>query len=57
MRDKLLTISKDPLIKAIYKTRENVNAKLERVWKATQAEAIANAEFKFSSKPFSIREA
>ena len=44
MRDKLLTISKDPSIKAIYKTRENVNAKLERVWKATSPEAIANAE-------------
>ena len=50
MRYELLTISKDLLIKSIYKTRENVNAKLKQVWKAKKAAAIATAEVKLNFK-------
>lgn len=40
----LLRTSKDPTIVKLYKTRETLNAKLTRTWKATKALTVANAE-------------
>ena len=40
----LLQSSKDPTIVKLYKTRETLNAKLTRTWKATKALTVANAE-------------
>ena len=50
MKCELLRTSKDPSIRAIYKTRETLNAKLTRVWKATKAATIANAEVELNLK-------
>ena len=51
----LLSHSLDPNIVALYKTRESLNAKLKRVWKATniakQANAEVNLDLKFPSQP------
>ena len=46
----LLSHSKDPNIVALYKTRESLNAKLTRVWKATNATMEANAEVNLNLK-------
>ena len=46
----LLHTSKDPTIRELYKTREMENAKLTRVWKATSALQIANAEVELDLK-------
>ena len=40
----LLRTSKDLTIVNLYKTRETLNAKLTRTWKATKALTVANAE-------------
>ena len=51
----LLSHSLDPNIVAPYKTRETQNAKLKRVWKATntvkEANAEVNLDLKFPSQP------
>ena len=51
----LLSHSLDPNIVALYKTRETQNAKLKRVWKATntvkEANAEVNLDLKFPSQP------
>ena len=46
----LLSHSKDPNIVPLYKTRESLNAKLTRVWKATNATMEANAEVNLNLK-------
>ena len=46
----LLSHTKDPNFVALYKTRESSNAKLTRVWKATNATMEANAEVKLNLK-------
>ena len=51
----LLSHSLDPNIVALYKTRESLNAKLKRVWKATnivkEANAEVNLDLKFPANP------
>ena len=51
----LLSHSLDPNIVALYKTRESLNAKLKRVWKATnivkEANTEVNLDLKFPSQP------
>ena len=51
----LVNHSLHPYIVACYKTRESLNAKLKRVWKATnivkQANAEGNLDLKFPSQP------
>ena len=46
----LLSHSLDPNIVALYKTRETQNAKLKRVWKATNTVKEANAEVNLDLK-------
>ena len=46
----LLQNSKDPTIRELYKNRENLNAKLSRVWKATNVSKKVNAEVDLNLK-------
>ena len=46
----LLRHSKDPVIQKLFKTREQLNAKMSRVWKATNVSLIANAEVELNLK-------
>jgi Reverse transcriptase (RNA-dependent DNA polymerase) len=46
----LLRNSNDPTVRELYKTRELINDKLSRVWKATKESAIANAEVDLNLK-------
>ena len=46
----LLQNSKDPTIRELYKNRENLNAKLSRVWKAANVSEMVNAEVDLNLK-------
>ena len=46
----LLQNSKDPTIRELYKKSENLNAKLSRVWKATNVSKKVNAEVDLNLK-------
>ena len=46
----LLRTSKDNTIQKLYKTREAINSKLIRVWKASKLSSIVNAEVELNLK-------
>ena len=46
----LLRTSKDNTIQKLYKTREAINSKLTRVWKASKLSSIVNAEVELNLK-------